>query len=108
MDSFFFNITDRRYKVSDIFREKEDYISRVDISNGLVFLESSLCHTSQQIELNNLDRMVMIVVVKQGLFSVYDHISEISKSLKEGEKEVTKFLNIPEVQELYKMVHKDI
>jgi len=85
MDSFFFNITDRRYKVSDIFREKEDYISRVDISNGLVFLESSLCHTSQQIELNNLDRMVMIVVVKQGLFSVYDHISEVSKSLKEGE-----------------------
>jgi len=85
MDSFFFNITDRRYKVSDIFREKEDYISRVDISNGIVFLESSLCHTAKQIELNNLDRMVMIVVVKQGSFSVYDHISELDKSLKEGE-----------------------
>lgn len=85
MDSFFFNITDRRDKVTDVFREKEDYITRVDISNGIVFLESNLCNISQQIELKNIDAMVMIAVVKQGSLTMSDHISEVNKSLKEGE-----------------------
>jgi len=85
MDSFFFNITDTRYKVTDIFREKEAYFSRVDISNGIVFLESSLCNTSKQIELKNLDRMAMIVVVKQGSVSIVDQLSELRESVKEGE-----------------------
>ena len=42
MDSFFFNITERRYKITDIFRQKEEYLRRVDISNGIVFVESQL------------------------------------------------------------------
>lgn len=85
MDSFFFNITDTRYKVTDIFKEKEAYLSRVDISNGIVFLESSLCNTSKQIELKNLDRMVMIVLVKQGSVSIVDQLLELKESVKEGE-----------------------
>jgi len=42
MESFFFNITDRKYKISEIFKNKKEYINRVDISNGIVFLESKL------------------------------------------------------------------
>ena len=66
MDSFFFNITERRYKITDIFRQKEEYLRRVDISNGIVFVESQLSQSTQTFHLKNLDRMVMIVMVKKG------------------------------------------
>jgi AraC-like DNA-binding protein len=63
LDSFFFNITDTGYKV-----DKE----RVDISNGIVFLNIKKPYTQR---LKNLDRFIMIVVVKSGTFTLVDHIN---------------------------------
>ena len=84
MDSFFFNITERRYKITDIFRNKEEYFCRVDISNGIVFVESKLSQSAQTFHLQNLDRMVMVVMVKKGTLVIEDHIEEKTEQVKEG------------------------
>ena len=85
MDSFFFNITERRYKITDIFRSKEEYLRRVDISNGIVFVESKLClKVHKPFHLKNLDRMVMIVMVKRGILLIEDHIEQKSEKVKES------------------------
>ena len=42
MDSFFFNITDTKYKITKLFEEKNNHITRVDISNGVVFFDINL------------------------------------------------------------------
>jgi len=84
MDSFFFNITERRYKITDIFRNKEEYLRRVDISNGIVFVESRLSQSTQTFHLQNLDRMVMVVMVKKGTLVIEDHIEEKTEQVKEG------------------------
>jgi len=84
MDSFFFNITERRYKITDIFRNKEEYLRRVDISNGIVFVESKLLQSVQTYHLKNLDRMVMIVMVKRGILLIEDHIEQKSEKVKES------------------------
>ena len=85
MDSFFFNITDTRYKVTDIFREKRSYLKRVDISNGIVFFEATLLGREEKIELQNLDRMIMIVVVQQGHITLTDHIAHTNMLVKDGQ-----------------------
>ena len=84
MDSFFFNITERRYKITDIFRQKEEYLRRVDISNGIVFVESQLSQSTQTFHLKNLDRMVMIVMVKKGTLIIEDHLTQNIEQVKEG------------------------
>ncbi len=63
MDSFFFNITDTSYKVTG---------ERVDISNGIVFLDIKKAHNQQ---IKNLDRLIMIAVVKDGSLTITDHLS---------------------------------
>ena len=85
MDSFFFNITDTRYKVTEFFKGKEGYLNRVDISNGIVFLESNLQKYSQEVRLVNLDRMVIFVMVKQGGLKIYDALSKNEEVVHEGE-----------------------
>lgn len=85
MDSFFFNITDTRYKITEHFRDKESYLNRVDISNGIVFLESKLVQHQQEVILKNLDRMVMFVMVKRGTLKVYDALSHYEAYVQEGE-----------------------
>ena len=85
MDSFFFNITDNRYRVSDIFREKKSYLKRVDISNGIVFFKGTLLGREEKIELQNLDRMIMIVVVQQGHVRLTDHMTQSTMLVKEGQ-----------------------
>ena len=84
MDSFFFNITERRYKITDIFKSKEEYLRRVDISNGIVFVESRLSQSAQTFHLKNLDRMVMIVMVKRGTLVIEDHLTQNREQVKEG------------------------
>ena len=44
MDSFFFNITDTKYKTTKLFEEKNNHITRVDISNGIVFFHIDLLY----------------------------------------------------------------
>jgi AraC-like DNA-binding protein len=85
MDSFFFNITDTRYKISTLYEERNSYLRRIDISNGLVFLEGTFPDTSMTYTLNNLDRMVMIVMVMQGEVTIEDHLSKERYCIKTGE-----------------------
>ena len=76
MDSFFFNITHSSYKVTELYRKEEEYITRVDISNGIVFFHLFLKeHKKRIFTIKNFDRMVVIPVIKEGSFSLYDHVS---------------------------------
>ena len=85
MDSFFFNITDTRYKITQIFKEHKGYLNRVDISNGIVFLESKDFIRSKEVVLKNLDRMVMVTMVSKGELNIHDHIHDNAELVKEGE-----------------------
>ncbi len=84
MESFFFNITDTRYKITEIFKDTDEHITRVDISNGVVFLDISL-NSSQNFHIKNLDRMLMISVVRSGSLKVYDNIEKKNYQTKEGD-----------------------
>jgi AraC-like DNA-binding protein len=86
MESFFFNITDTSYKITMEYANKEEYVKRVDISNGLVFYDISLNSSSknQTFDIKNLDRLVAIVVLNQGSISLLDNISERTYILKEN------------------------
>ena len=73
MDSLFFNITDTKYKINKLNENKKEHITRVDISNGMVFFDISLnSNENKQFSIKNLDRMVMISVVKDGSFTILD------------------------------------
>jgi AraC-like DNA-binding protein len=65
LDSLFFNITDKSYK-----REENKNFTRVDISNGILFLES---YTEFEFHLKNLDRMLMITYIKNGKLTITEH-----------------------------------
>jgi AraC-like DNA-binding protein len=84
MESFFFNITERRYKVTELFRNKKALMQRVDISNGIVFIESRSYAKKEALRLKNLDRMVMIVMVKEGELVIEDHLTDRKEHIKEG------------------------
>lgn len=83
MDSFFFNVTDNRYRATDIFRDKKSYVKRVDISNGIVFFKGTLLGKEEKIELQNLDRMIMIVVAQEGNVVLADHMTQRTMLVKE-------------------------
>lgn len=87
MDSFFFNITDTRYKITQLLKDGngKGYLNRVDISNGIVFLENKLSGQKKEILLQNLDRMVMIIMVRKGELNIHDHIDAHTALVKEGE-----------------------
>ena len=86
MESFFFNITDSRYKISEIFKKNDEYITRIDISNGVVFLDIALESTKvEEFPIKNLDRKVMISVVKRGTFNIYDETEEKNHLCKNSE-----------------------
>ena len=85
MDSFFFNITDRRYKLRELFKRKDEHVIRVDISNGLVFFDVALSlHEDKTIEVKNLDRMNFIVAVRQGRCKIEDKIEAKTVTLHEN------------------------
>ena len=83
MESFFFNITERRYKVTELLQRAKEYIKQVDISNGIVFLDVYLKST-QEFKLKNLDRMVMFNVVERGSLTMYDKIKDKKISFESG------------------------
>jgi len=76
MNSFFFNITDTSYKITNILKNKKEHIRRVDISNGIVYLDISLeaLHIAKPLHVKNLDRMLVITVVKKGCIFLKDNI----------------------------------
>ncbi len=82
MDSFFFNITDCRYKISEHFKMKDQHVIRVDVSNGLVFFDIELqLRQDRVITLKNLDRMNFIVSVRQGTCQIKDKLTATNYKL---------------------------
>ncbi|BBG65251.1 transcriptional regulator, AraC family [Hydrogenimonas sp.] len=87
MESLFFNIGDKRYKTTRLYEKGKQHITRVDISNGIVFFDICLSeHGKRSFDIKNLDRMVVITVVKEGGFTIRQKGSE--KVLSSGRDEV--------------------
>ena len=77
MDSFFFNTMDSKYKVRKLYEKGTDFITRTDISNGLVFFDISLDNNvNQSFPIKNLDRMIVLALTKDGSFSINDNITK--------------------------------
>lgn len=86
MESLFFNIGDKRYKTTRLYERGEEHITRVDISNGIVFFDICLKkHDKHSFNIKNLDRMVVITVVKEGKFTIRQKGNEESLSSKKDE-----------------------
>ena len=84
MDSFFFNITDTSYKTTKLYESKNEHITRVDISNGLVFFDMHLdLASAKEFKVKNLDRMVVLSVCKKGAFTIEDNVTKKTFSVKE-------------------------
>lgn len=85
MDSFFFNTTDRRFKITELFKHNEQHVVRADISNGLVFFDISLTLSAEKtLKLKNLDRMNFIVCVQHGKCLIKDNASDNNFTLSEN------------------------
>jgi AraC-like DNA-binding protein len=85
MESFFFNITDTRYKITPLLKKNSEHITRVDISNGVVFLDVSLnSNELLDFHIKNLDRMIMICVIKKGSLHVKNNLEKKNYVLKNG------------------------
>jgi len=82
MESLFFNTPTQRYQISELFKKENNYVRKVDISNGIFFYDIFLTHRRETIELTNMDRMVMIVMVKKGNLTVHDYLSKHTIQLK--------------------------
>ncbi len=74
MDSFFFNITDKKYKIT-----KTKNFTRVDISNGILFLTIL---SKSKFHIKNLDRMLMFIVAKKGNLQIDNHHNNTSYEIK--------------------------
>lgn len=86
MDSFFFNITNTKYKTTRLLEQENNYITRVDISNGIVFFNIDL-EDNKNIDFNirGLDRMIMITSIQEGKVKLTDQISDTSYLCKKDE-----------------------
>jgi len=87
MESFFFNITDTRYKKSIIYENEDEHLYKIDISNGVIFLDIDL-KSSQTYDIKNLDRMVMICVSKYGDLEINDHIENKTHIVKNSSVDI--------------------
>ena len=86
MDSFFFNITDTKYKITKLFEEKNNHITRVDISNGVVFFDIDLEENKEiNFKIKNLDRMVVISTIQNGKINLNDKIKNQNFLCKKNE-----------------------
>jgi len=86
MESLFFNITDRRYKVMPLYQRQKSQVVRVDVSNGLLFFHGTLHDDTYTLKLENLDRMVLIVMVHHGRVMLTDAYSHATSTIREGER----------------------
>lgn len=84
MESLFFNITDTKYKVKELFRDKSEYIKRVDISNGVFFLDIHVSSAKIETYFKNLDRLAAICVVKKGSLKVHDNLEKTEFALNQN------------------------
>jgi AraC-like DNA-binding protein len=80
MESLFFNTPTQRYQ-----REQTSQgITKVDISNGIFFYDIDLKNQTKTIKLKNLDRMLMMVVIKRGILTINNHIEDKKQQIKEN------------------------
>jgi len=80
MESLFFNTPTQRYQ-----REQTSQgITKVDISNGIFFYDIDLKNQTKTIKLKNLDRMLMMVVIKRGTLTINNHIEDKKQQIKEN------------------------
>ena len=84
MESLFFNITDTRYKVTEVVHTETSVFRRVDISNGVLFFEGKLVAHEERIRLQNIDAFVMVVLVRRGSCKIEDHLGGYSETTQEG------------------------
>jgi AraC-like DNA-binding protein len=84
MESLFFNTPTQRYQQTEFFRHGDEHLLKVDISNGIFFYNISLKSRTQTIKLKNLDRMIMIPMVKHGGLSITNHFDNKRDSIKEN------------------------
>jgi len=84
MESFFFNIDKQRYKVTDIVKNSQSSMQRVDISNGMVYIKSKSYAKKGAIKIKNIDRMVMVVAVLSGKVVISDHYIDKKEIVEEG------------------------
>lgn len=80
MESLFFNTPTQRYQIKEI----SNGVSKIDISNGIFFYDISLEKQIYPIRLKNLERMVMIAVVKKGTLSLTNHLDNKKYRQKEN------------------------
>jgi len=73
MESLFFNTPTHRYQTTELMRISVTYLDKVDISNGIFFYQGNLGNQQKHIYLKNLERMVVIAVIKHGNMQVTDH-----------------------------------
>ncbi len=86
MESLFFNITDRRYTTTPLFHlDSNNFMHRVDLSNGVLFFHIKLQQRSKVLSFQGLDRMVLIVMVQSGYITLEDYLAGEQFSLKSGE-----------------------
>ncbi len=77
MESFFFNITDTRYKIQKLYEDKNSYIKKTDISNGIIYLDINLKdHDTINYDIKNLDHMIVISVIKKGSITLKDNLND--------------------------------
>lgn len=77
MDSLFFNITDRCYKLTELYKHNNQHMIRADISNGLVYFDISLALSEEKvISFKNLDRMNFIVCMRKGETLIKDNFTD--------------------------------
>ena len=84
MESLFFNTPNQRYQSSELFKKSNEYLIKVDISNGIFFYDISLKNRIKTIQLKNLDRMIMIPVVKHGSLTIENHFDNKKYKIKEN------------------------
>ena len=86
MDSFFFNtVNNRSYNATQLYKKEDEYINRVDISNGLVFFDISLSQKfKNSIQIKNFDRMAIITVVLNGSVEITDTATSTKHKLEKN------------------------
>jgi len=85
MESFFFNTPNNHYRRSELFKDNALHVTRVDISNGLIYFDISLeIEKEKTLHVKNLDRMNFIVGIHQGSCTLDDHIENRSYTLEKN------------------------
>ena len=92
MESFFFNTAEGAYKKSSLYKKGREHITRVDISNGIVFIDIALfANERRTYRIKGLDRMMVISVTKEGLFTIREHLHDASFAI--GSNSIDFFLS---------------